>query len=269
MKISRKKILIAAIAVFCLFLLTIFGLELKQKCIKTVEKKNFPELIDSIEELSKDSAFSEEIKTHAYPFNLLTKHLRCEFSKEQNEEKKNALVDYAMEARRRIFFANQDEIWEKIETKMREAFIRTEKSFITSLAFGEMAEICPSTLPLACKRDNGVVFQESDEWCNRICNTLAQYEKDKDKLNGEVINFKNWGEGIKGLPGSPFEWRLAVAYRFGGKALASKICENVADEQKRKSCLSVVIALEGRGLTCEAAFKRLAQLICDYQYKNY
>jgi hypothetical protein len=99
---------------------------------------------------------------------------------------------------------------------------------------------------------------------------LAQYEKDKDKLNKEVISFKDWGEGVEGIRGSSFFWRLAVAYRFGGENLALKICDNAPNTEERNTCRSSVAILFFAGtkeLTCDAAFEQLAQLICDY--KNY
>lgn len=281
MKISRKKIFIAAIMLFCIFLLIILGLELKQKagekkeiqvqeCIKEIGKTDFSELINLTEDLSKDSIFcrNEKIDIYAHPFSLLWEHLQCKFSQEQNEEKKNALVDYAMEARRRILYRNRNEGREKTETRQREIFIHPEESFARNLALGNTAEICPNRLPVLCRKNNGVFFRESDEWCSRICETLAQYEKDKDKLNKEVTNFTDWDEGISGVPSSPFLWRLAVAYRFGGKDSALKICDNVDEAQGRDYCLdTAVILFETEGLTCEAVFEQLAQLICDYKYK--
>jgi hypothetical protein len=280
-EISRKKILITTIALFCLFLLIVFGLGLKQKtqkmekeiqiqkCIKTAGEINFPEMIDLTDKLSTDLAFREKIKIYAYPFTLLLRHLGCEFLQEQNEKEKKALVDYAMEAYQRTIFLNLNKAWEKVKVRKMEIFIQPEESFLYNLSSGNMTEICPDELPINCRKDNGVSFLEPNEWCGRICETLAQYEKDKDKLNEEVTNFKEWNEGVKDSPGSPFNWRLAVAYRFGGKDSALKICDNVAEAQKRNSCLSAAISFEIRGLACEAAFEQLSQLICDYQYKNY
>ena len=300
MKISRKKILIAAIVLFCLFFLIVFGLELKQrarekseatqqeeqlrikeeeivrqkmekeiqvqKCIKTAGEINFPEMIDLTEQLSKDLAFREKIKIYVYPFSLLVRHARCEFEKEQNEEKKNALVNYVIEARRQIV---SEEVKENVMARLKEVFIHPEEFFINNLSLGNMAEICPDKLLINCRKDNGIFFLESDEWCEHICETLAQYEKDKDKLNKEVINFKDWEENIIGLRGSQFNWRLAIAYRFGGKDLARKVCENVAETQKKDTCLSAAVSFETRELPCETAFEQLAQLICNYKYKNY
>jgi hypothetical protein len=286
MKFSRKKIFIAAITLFCILGVIVLGLELKQraaekseairkeeikKCVETAGEMNFSEMIDLTEQLSNDRDFrmNEKIDIYAYPYSLLWKHLQCKFSQEQNEEKKNALVDYAMEARRRILYRNLNEVWGKVKETLRENFIQPKETFFYNLAFGNMAEICPDKLSVLCRKDNGVLFLEPDEWCNRICETLAQYEKDKDKLNKEVISFKDWREGIKNFPPSLFIWRLAVAYRFGGENLALKICDNASNTEERNMCRdSEVTMLRNKDLACDAAFEQLAQLICDYKYRN-
>lgn len=228
---------------------------------------DFSKLIDITEQLSKDLAFREKIKIYSYPLYLLRRHLRCQFLQAQSKEEEEKIVDSAMEAQRRIVYPNLEELWEKIKPIERENFIHPEEAFLFNLAFGNVSEICPDKLPLLCKRNNGVFFQESDEWCNHICQTLAQYEKDKDKLEKEVINFKDWK--IKGLYSRPFTWRLAVAYRFGGKEAALKVCDNAPDEKQKNSCLNSLMIYESKNWSCEESFDRLTQLICDYQLENY
>jgi hypothetical protein len=284
MNISAKRILImAAAAVAILGIILVVGLVLKKKgaetpeqnkteivqaCIKGLDKTDFSMLVDSTEQLCGDFAYRGiNFIYHTYPLVLLRKHLSCEFLQEQNEEKKNALVDYAMEADQGIVFVNREEAWKRAEPRLREAFIYPEEFFINNLAWGNMADICPDKLPINCKKDNGIFFQESDEWCANICETLVQYEEDKDKLDKEVINFKK--EDIDALSDSYFPWQLAVAYRFGGKDLARKVCDNIDDMDKRVYCYSQEIYLEGNSLDCGMAIEDLSRLLCEYQYRDY
>jgi hypothetical protein len=281
MKISGKKILVVLAAALCLFLLIIFGLRFKktptytrvetvqEKCVEKIKKADFSEIVDLTEQLSEDINFRGKIGSLLYPASLFKNYLKCEILKEQNQKKKEELVGYTTEVWRRIVFHNYDKAWEETKIRLREIFTNPEEFFIDNLAFGKMAEICPEKLPINCKKDNGIFFVESDEWCKNICDTLAQYEKDKDKLNREVINLKDPKEGVKDVPGTSFFWQLAAAYRFGGKDLALKFCDNLTKPGDKKTCISMAAVFGTKDMGCEASFDKLAQLICDYQYKNY
>lgn len=141
------------------------------------------------------------------------------------------------------------------------------ESFSWELALGDLTEICPGKLTLVCLNADRTNNSDLD-WCKNICSLLDQYAKDKDKLEREILGFKNWNNDPL-MAEKQYKWRSGVAYRFGGREAALKVCNNLNVEQKEKCILRAdkMGAEKEKIDSCEKAPQELANLICQFSVR--
>jgi len=141
----------------------------------------------------------------------------------------------------------------------------SNNSFYSSLISVDLGQACPDDLSRICYENreiNESAFPTDKDWCNNICEKLYLYEKNKNKFNEEVINFKDWNEDIPLK--SQYFWRARVAYRFGGEESALKLCDNLPINVKDKNfCIRAVVRDNIKGMECDDAFEELIQISCS------
>lgn len=116
-------------------------------------------------------------------------------------------------------------------------------SFLGMLATGNLTEVCPNKLPDTCTKVATDRWQSSDadyypkalNWCKKLCDLIPQYSENKDKLEEEILNFKEWSSNLSKRE-SQYRRRIPLAYRFGGKETALKICDNLPDIAGKEEC---------------------------------
>lgn len=244
------------------------------KCLTETAKMTDEQLVEKINDLSSQNEGSQQLSEIR---RQMVGYLFCNFNNSDKsegiyEETKsfiNKLAIQTLEAKESAI-KNLTDIYSAAEKDNAVAFSDTLTGM---LAIGDLTKVCPDKLPDRCvkaitefsKQNNIIVVDR----CKDACNSLVKYSEDKDKLEKEVINFKEWDSNpIKQKP--QYYVRYAAAYRFGGKEVALKVCNNLTNIANREDCISKVndfvsaIAKEEEAKrNCASQLKELENLICS------
>lgn len=281
MPLKKKIPIIIALVVIFIVAAVIFGVYKQQKelaavrvkCLEDTDKLNDEQIVEKINNLvtSQEELSAINRKTVSYLFcNFLNSDKseriyqeiqaliqKLKLSKETSEGSIKILTDYYSAAKKDDTVAFND--------------------FLTGmLAIGDLTEICPNRLPDVCAKtvpdslkSSSAKYQRALAWCKDACNLIAQYSENKDKLETEVINFKEWDKSSL-IRKEQYNWRTALAYRFGGKEEALKVCNNLATTADREDCIarvnnlvSAIAKEEEAKRNCANQRKELENLICS------
>jgi hypothetical protein len=150
---------------------------------------------------------------------------------------------------------------EKMSTFFNKGYYSPTESFLKRLA---TEEECSNNLINECLQGDFVKgFSEAENWCNNLCSSIQEYSVNDEKFNEKIINFNEWERELEYMI-SQYSWRLAVAYRIGGKDIALQICDNVEDVfGERANCIERVEYFEYRTKRCEEIEQSMKLSLCQ------
>ena len=225
----------------------------KAKCLEDVSRMTEEELINEIDNLK----YSEEIDLITGEDRITSVHKKIidyfiyKVRKTKNEDDYNLAKKFISELN--IQEKNKQDSLNKLDEAYSE-----EQGFNYLLRRGDLADICPDKLPQSCLN-----FMESNNlsipelWCTDICNELEKYANDQNLFNKKVVNFKEWSDDEK-LVNSQYQWRVSVAFRFGNKESALKVCNNLPSIELKNNCFEIINIFD-----CSYFREEINRLICD------
>ena len=248
----------------------------KAKCLEETAKMTDEQLVDKINDLSARSPGSQQLIEVR---RQMTRYLFCKFSISDKsegiyEEIKTLLEKLAISVpeTKESTIKNLTDYY---FTAKKDNTVAFRDSLIGMLATGDLDEICPDKLPDVCTKTVSDFAKQNNintaivNNCKNACNLLIQFSEDKDKLEKEVINFKEWDS-------NPLKQRMqyysrhAIAYRFGGREMALKVCNNLTTISDKEDCIgrvniliSDVERIEAKDKKCVGQRKDLENLICS------
>lgn len=250
----------------------------KAKCLEDVSKMNEEQLIEKINTPVSPETVKRTVEYNEYGKEigrLMSKYLVCNFILDPTEENYNKTKENFLKLRlsdesRKVILAGLETIYSK-----RQEWRDFVASFSALLATKKLEFLCPQgkqtpQLVEKCLAEVPKSLPDpiKSEFCNTLCERLDKYSKDTEVLKKEILNFTNWSEWTKDWGKDYAElkasylWRVAVAYRFGDKDAALKVCENLPRIQKvRDDCISQVEKLQK--INCGKIFKDLTVVICQ------
>lgn len=233
-----------------------FPLRTKEECLEEVGGMNDEELMGEVERLTQAEKTNPTIKGEGMT-NIIKQtinYLVCRVGDNKDLGLYNRAKEFI------IGLGIQKENEEGSLKRLEEA-LNSEGLFLSQLALGDLEKICPSKLPRACLKAalSQNLVAEYTVICNNICNLINQYSEDQEKLDLEILNFKEWKDDPDARI-RQYKFRTAVAYRFGGIESALKVCDNVPSNNYH-DCILEVNKILSAG--CDVSHKEnLADLIC-------
>ena len=193
-------------------------------------------------------------------------YLICKVEYDKSEENYIRAKDFTES----VIYINKENK-ESVSKRLEDTYLGKSSSYINTLAIGELAEICPDNLPALCldkEQVSGVPagFPLYKDWCLNICNDITKgYPENFERFSEEITDFKDWSDDLNYRLGQ-YMWRSAMAFRFGGKELALKVCDNLPNRD-RGGCYERVEKLENlkaeSALKCENFRDDLEEVICQ------
>lgn len=234
--------------------------ELDEKaCLKSFSGMNEDEFLEKIKGKNLEFPYSgeiglPEIERRVHLINRAKiDYLICKTSYSRSEDFYNKAKNYIEE------MSIQEKNKQESLVELEEAYLGGSGNCIPQIALGDFTKICPAQLIDTCLR----VIKRADEpeiveyWKN-ICNLIDEYSKDRNKLDKEVINYKEWvDDEIRRQ--KQYQLLGAFAYRFGGEEAALKICDNAVVSEK-ETCLSEIYSIREHG--CNLLRKEIEDLVC-------
>ena len=242
---------------------------IKEKCLEDVSKMNDQELINEVKTLE----FSDEISVSVieerinYAYRNMINYLICRVDNSKNEEDYNLAKNFIEELGIQEENKQNSLVWLDEAYSQESNSLRVINAFTIQLALGDLAKLCPDELPNLCSEE-AIHFDVKETKliignCNNVCNLIDQYSEDRDKIERDIVNFRDWHNDSV-IYEKQYELRVAIAYRFGGQDLALKICENVIDSEK-ENCVSKVNWVSS--FNCDGLRENIENLICQYDLK--
>ncbi len=230
--------------------------EMIERCSKYLENisyENWGYVAEKINNFSQDekSIFFRELSKKRIAEFLLVKYLGCIYKKERDEQKKQVILEMAANL---VNVPQHDKIFNY-------EFVNAEESFIKNLAVGDLANICPTVLTKMCNKARDIYLKEDEFFCQNICQLIEKYEEEPNLFQQEIflMKEKNLSLNLKGLN---YDWRLAMAFRLGGRPEMEKFCLAIFGDGNLDECFSVIAKNEVRFLSCEEAKNFLNREIC-------
>jgi len=214
--------------------------EIKAKCLENVSKMTDEELINEVKNFKNSNEISVSTKENLLTplYKNMINYLICKVEHDKGEENYNRAKNF-MESLAYTSEENKQSVLDKLDDAHKVVRKNVQNSFTLQLALGDWNNICPNKLTDLCLADlniNNIDDEIFFESCKNICNTIKQYE-DQDKLNSNIINIEEWVDSEDALLyKKQYRFRTAIAYHFGKKDLALKVCDNVNDSEKN-NCL--------------------------------
>jgi hypothetical protein len=214
-------------------------------CLEETAKMTDEQLVGKINNLSAASPVNLQLSEAR---RQLTSYIFCKFnasdkSEETYEQTKSLISNISFETAGR-----KESILKDLAVANSKNSWLFAADWSSMLAARDLTEVCPDKLPAKCaeivlpsisKILNSTDFRKEVEWCKNLCNLISQYSEDKNKLEKEVLDFKDWDANLTIQKGQ-YKTRYALAYRFGGEEAAFKVCNNVPDVANREDCMSEV-----------------------------
>lgn len=236
---------------------------LKAKCLEETAKISDEQMIEKIKNTISDQLELSAInkKTVSYLF--------CSFSDSDKSDEiyqeTQSLIQSLKTSNKKIIEDTIKILTDDYEAARKNNFVPFDYSLIGMLAMGNLAKVCPEKLPNVCKESIPIslklssmkYYQRALAWCQDACNLITQYSENKDKLEQEVINFKEWDKNVS-IREVQYSRRVALAYRFGGKEAALKVCNNLADSEGKNGCVAKVDNLVSNILSIQETEKKCA-----------
>lgn len=219
-----------------------------QDKIKNFSNKELVDMALSIPSEDNDNGFL---------FDIVSKYLKCLYEKSSDEMEKSKIIDDAMPLISKYTYKKG----QSVDPLIIESFKNSEESFTKSVSLGNYMEYCPDKLPEMCKKENGIIFEKSSDWCKNICSILENYKNDRAAYNNEVKKITN----IKNVSLQNFNeisWRIPIIFNFDGENEAVRICESFFDEPERV-CLRKVNMCRIRKIECDQVSDKMYNLICE------
>ena len=98
--------------------------------------------------------------------------------------------------------------------------------------------------------------------CEEVCDVANSYSSASKKFYEDVVDTNDWGNDADSADRRR-KFRVALAYRVGGKKLATRVCENPGVE-KKDDCYEQIQTIEAlsRGDFCGNKLKIISNIIC-------
>lgn len=235
----------------------------QEQCRKEMNELNVGQLSEKALFLkSPGTLLSSGIIKIDYANKLTTRYFYCQLAKTTDKEDYNEIYNQALKFVEKSNLMLNQEYSEKYNGIYEEYF--NNESFSNELALGgDLSEICPDKLINMCivaREKWEFTYPDTEEWCLNICEVLMEYSNDESKLFSNVVDFRNWADESSLF--QQYFWRELMAFRFGGKELALKVCNNIP-EQEINNCFGIVSTYTVRQIKCEDVSKELVDLICE------
>lgn len=258
----------------------------KVKCLEDVSKINDQELINEIKLLKYPDEIIPSLGEARinYATKQMIRYLICRVDDSRNEEDYNSVKSFIkelniQEENKQNSLVRLDEVYSQESN-----FLRAINVFTTQLALGDLDKICPSELPSICHE----CYQNDDSnkarilqfmdchgkiYCDYICEIIQKCFNDKNYFEEfflklqynepqctepETYKPKKLSYKIENIG----PWRIALAYRIGGREVAYKICDIFEDEMNDK-CIDHVNGILHKILDDDKCDKKtIAEIIC-------
>ena len=243
--------------------------QIEKDCLDKYDKMAESEFLEAIKDVNLKLPFKLELSETEEKVHQIHKakidYLTCRVKYGKDEGFYNMAKEY---------IANEsglsDETKKNTLDILDEAYLG-ERGFTTELALGDINVICPDKIVNLCfggimpfsfdqESEDGKLLDNS---CSNVCNTLDVYSKDSSKLAEEVVDFKNWETRAKERE-IEYTYRLSIAYRFGGKEMALRVCDNLEGGEEVGKCKMLISYIDGlvTNLPCDEISEDITDLIC-------
>lgn len=220
--------------------------ELRLMCLEDVSGMDEKQIIEEISVL----AFAGNVnwgKLNRKPNILMSRHLRCQFSRDPFEEqyiKSRSLIELLKisdETSSGIlsWLDSTWSFWQKLDKELSYPTIKIVVYNKERLCPNgeEKPELVEELIKVAI--ESGHPREKTESILSSYCDQISKYSENEYDLTNEIYEFKDWPEDPEERQ-FEYRWKAILAFRFGGKVKSEQVCSNLLNEDEKEDCEEVV-----------------------------